>query len=289
MTPNTRFAAILLMAGTAAFIPSGARAQLQISGQLDLVASGPGDSIGVNRAFRGDTPFSPVRLRLFARHWVTERIGVFTELLYDVEADPRVNGAYVVINELAERPWLNARIGLAPNPIGAYGLRSTYFNSNPLVGIPLIWQYRTNLSSGGADTATGLTSRTAEPGGGVPVLYDSCWNIQWELLGEVGLFEYSAAVTAGSLSNPMRSRAVPGSTWLGRLGAVPLPGLRVGVSAAHGPYLSPPTLDSDGDPPYAGDPSDYDSDTVRHRLGVSGGSLALPIGVARRRVGGSPR
>jgi len=257
MTRSKPMAAALLFACWVA-VPGAATAQLEITGQLDLLAQTPGDSLGLNRGFRGDGAFNPVRLRLFARHWLTDRIGVFTELLYDIDADARINGAYVVVNELGELPWLNARLGLAPSVIGSFGLRSTYFNNNPLVGVPLVWQYRTNLSGSGTDTAAGLTSVTSEPGVGMPILYDSCWNIQWELLGEVGRFEYSVGLTAGSLSNPIRSRSVDGSTWLARVGVAPVPGLRVGVSGAEGPYLSSPTLDAGGNPPYPGDPSDYD-------------------------------
>lgn len=253
--------AVRAIAGAGAFmlgslgVPAPTSAQLDISGQIDLVGMMDRDSLALNQAFRGDGPFNPVRLRLFARHWVTDRIGVFTELLYDMDADPRVNGAYVVVNELAGKAWLNARLGLAPNVIGSFGLRSTYFNANPLLGVPLVWYYRTNLSSAGTSTAAGLAAATAEPPSGMPLLYDSCWNIQWELLGEVGAFEYSVGITPGSLSNPIRSRAVDGNTFLARVGHAPLPGLRLGLSGAEGPYLSPPAGDP---PPYPGDPSDYD-------------------------------
>lgn len=242
-----------LLAGTSHRVD----AQTRISGQLDLVGIANRDSLGLNSALRGDNPFHSVRLKLFVQSWVTERIGVFAELLYDIDADPRMNGAYVVVNEIAGRPWLNARLGLAPSLVGSFALRSTYFNANPLVGIPLLWQYRTNLRSDGTSTAASLATSTAEPAGGVPMLYDACWNVQWELLGELGAFEYSVGITPGSVSNPVRSSGVGGSQWLGRLGVSPLTGLRAGVSAAHGPYLSAPTPGAGGVLPYAGDPSSY--------------------------------
>lgn len=255
----TAFAASL---ATGLARPAVAAAQIEISGQIDLVGMVNRDSLALNQAFRGDGPFNPLRLRLFARHWVNDRIGIFTELLYDTDADPRVNGAYVVINELAGRPWLNARLGLAPNVVGGFGLRSTYFNVNPLIGVPLVWYYRTNLSGAGTSTASGLVAATTEPPQGVPILYDSCWNIQWELLGEVGLFEYSIGFTPGSLSNPIRSRSVDGSTWFARVGHEPLTGLRLGLSSAEGPYLSAPTPGAGGAPPYAGDASDFEQGLV---------------------------
>jgi len=250
-------------------------AQIEISGQVDLVGTVRRDSLNLNQGMRGDNPFNAVRLRMYARHWVTERIGIFTEVLYDIETDVRINGAYAVVNEIAGRTWLNARVGLAPNIVGSFGLRSTYFNSNPLIGVPLVWQYRTNLSGAGTSTATSLSSVTTESGRGLPILYDSCWNVQWELLGERGAFEYSVGMTPGSLSNPNRSRAVPGSTWLARLGVVPTPALRIGVSGGHGPYLSTPAPDDGGVLPYTDDPSDFDQTLVGADLELQGGRFVL--------------
>lgn len=255
--------------------PTQAASQIEIAGQLDLVGMTRSDTLGLNKAFRGDNPFNPIRLRLYARHWVNDRIGIFTELLFDFHADPRVNGAYVVANELGGKPWLNARLGLAPNVIGSFGLRSTYFNTNPLVGVPLVWQYRTNLDPSGTATAASLAAVTREPGFSLPILYDSCWNLQWELLGEVGNFEYSVAMTPGSPSNPIKSMDVEGSTWMARAGFVPIPSLRMGLSGAYGPYLSKPEPDAGGTLPYPEDPSDFKEKLVGIDLEYQGGPLVF--------------
>lgn len=243
--------------------PLAAQTPLRISGQLDLVGANR-DELDVNTAFRRDSPYNPVRLRLFAQKWVTDRIGVFSELFYDTDSGLRINGAYLVVNSIGGTSWLNTRLGLAPSAVGSFGLRSTYFNSNPLVGVPLTWQYRTNLAGDGTSTAASLVGAPDTPGPGIPLLYDSCWNIQWELLGEFGIFEYSLALTPGSLSNPVKSREVDGQTLMARLGATLLPGLRLGVSAAEGPYLSAPTPDDGGNLPYPDDPQDF----VQSYLGV---------------------
>jgi hypothetical protein len=249
---------VLVVGATLALAPLGVEAQtaLRISGQIDLNAATP-DDLNLNTAFRGDNPYNPVRFRLFANKWVTDRIGIFTELFYDTNSGIRVNGAYAVINSIGGTSWLNARLGLAPSAVGSFGLRSTYFNVNPLIGVPLAWHYRTNLSGSGTSTAAGLVGAPRAPGPGVPLLYDSCWNIQWELLGEFGIFEYSVALSPGSLSSPVRSREVDGMTFMSRLGATLMPGLSLGVSIAEGPYLSPPTPDDDGNPPYPGNPEDF--------------------------------
>ena len=272
---GVRVGRALLPLAMLAVTAGAAAGQIEISGQLDLIGKVRSDTLGMNTAFRGDSPYNAARLRLYARHWINDRIGIFTELLFDFGADPRVNGAYMVINELGGQSWPNTRIGVAPNVIGSFGQRSTYFNSNPLVGVPLVWQYRTNLDASGTATAASLTSITREPGFSLPILYDSCWNLQWEILGEIGSFEYSLAMTPGSPSNPIKSMYVPGSTGMARVGYVPLPGLRLGISGAYGPYLSEPEPDSGGNLPYTQDPQDFKQSLLGADLEYQHGPMIL--------------
>lgn len=274
MNDRRWFRGLLLAALIVLAAPATARGQvpLEISGQIDLVAGTSSDR-DLNAAFRGDSPFNPTRLRLFARSWINDRIGVFSELLYDTDSGLRVNGAYMLINDIGGRPWLSARLGLAPNIVGAFGLRSTYFNANPLVGVPLTWHYFTDLSNGGAQTAADLLAREPGKGVGMPLLYDACWSIQWELLGEFGRFEYSLGVTPGALSNPVKAVDADGMQLLGRFGAVLHPGVRVGVSGGHGPYLAP--LPDDGSAPYEGGPGDYDQTLVGLDVEVLSGPWAV--------------
>ena len=238
--------------------PGRAHAQLAISGQVDALALGGRDLRGLNRNFRSDSPFSQLRLRLFAQHWVTERIGVFSELLFDIAAtEPRVNGAYVVINGLAGQSWLNTRVGMAPSPIGNFGLRDTYFNTNPLVGVPLIWQHRSTLDGSGLIRNEDLMRRRRTNSLGLPMLYLACWNIQWELMGGSGLVDYSLAATSGSFSNmaAMDEEGVAGSV---RFGVEPITGVRFGVSGGIGPWIGGPLRDTQIlAKTYPGDPEDY--------------------------------
>jgi len=275
VTRRCSAAVALCLAAVVGLAPTAASGQLELSGQMDLLGTVRSDTLHLNTALRGDSPFSPVRVRMFARHWLTDRIGIFAEVLYDFEASVRINGAYAVINDIGGQPWLNARLGLAPNLVGSFGLRSTYFNANPLVGVPLVWQYRTNLSPDGTSTAAALAAIGSDPGTGVPILYDSCWNIQWELLGEVGRLEYSIGMTPGALSNPIKARGVQGSQWLARIGVSPFAGLRLGLSGAHGPYLSKPTPDGTGALPYAADPADFDQSLLGADLELLAGAWAV--------------
>jgi hypothetical protein len=263
------------LAALSAF-PPPARAQLTISGQVDVLALAGRDTRGLNRNFRSDSPFSQLRLRLFAQHWLTERIGVFTELLFDMAAsEPRVNGAYVVVNELGGLAWLNARVGMAPSPMGNYGLRDTYFNTNPVVGVPLIWQHRSTLDGTGLARNEDLMRRRASNVIGMPILYVACWNLQWELLGQAGPLEYSATATSGSFSNmaAMDEEGVAGSV---RLGLEPISGIRFGVSGGVGPWiggqLRDPLITARTFP---GEPQDYNQRVAGYDLEVSYGKWRL--------------
>ena len=256
--------------------PFPARAQLEISGQLDLLALGGRDTRGLNRNFRSDSPYSQIRLRLFAQHWVTERIGIFSELLFDIAATaPRVNGAYVVVNELAGQSWLNTRVGMAPSPIGNFGLRDTYFNTNPVVGVPLLWQHRSTLDGTGFARNEDLMRRRRTNIIGLPILYSACWLPQWELMGDVGAFQYSVAATSGSFSNmsAMDEEGVAGSV---RLGLEPISGVRFGVSAGLGPWIGGVLRDNlITARTFPGQPEDYLQRVAGYDLEVSYGKWRL--------------
>lgn len=250
----------LASAGVALFAgPSAAEAQLRISGQVDALAPiEDSDDRGLNQNFRGDSPFNTIRGRLFAQRWLRDDIGVFAEILFDRVSGPRLNGGYLVLNELGGLDWLNVRAGLAPSLIGSFGMRSTYFNSNPLIGVPLVWQHRTTLDGSGLSTPADLLRRRASNEIALPMLYDACWNIQWEIMGVVRGISYSLGVTNGSMSNPLGSDGEEGFQALARLGYEPVIGLRVGVSGGYGPYLGGPNRDPlVTASSYPGDPWDY--------------------------------
>jgi hypothetical protein len=258
-----------------ACLPAGATAQLTISGEVDLLAKNQRDERGLNENFRDDSPFSQVRLRLFAQHWLTERIGVFTELLFDMESDPRVYGAYVVINELGGRPWLNTRIGMAPPSVGNFALRDTYFTANPLIGVPLLWQHRATLDGSGLARNEDLIRRRDDNFISLPLLYLACWNVQWELLGAAGPFDYSVGLTPSSFSN-MSQMGEDGVTGFARIGLEPIPGIRFGVSGAVGPYLDGNLRDDDTlAEEFPGELDDYLQRFVGYDLEVSYGKARL--------------
>lgn len=255
-----RISVRVLVLAVAALLGStaAAGAQTRISGEVDALALWGENNRGLNTNFRGDSPFNVIRGRLFAQRWVTDEIGVFTEILFDRASGPRLNGAYVVMNSVGGADWLNVRAGLAPSLIGSFGLRSTYFGSNPLIGVPLVWQHRTTLDGSGLSTAADLLRRRRTNAIYLPMLYDACWNVQWEVMGELGDLEYSLGVTGGSMSNPLGAEGEDGVQALARLGWEPVLGLRLGVSGGYGPYLGGRSFDTlTVATAYPGGPEDY--------------------------------
>jgi hypothetical protein len=199
-----------------------------------------------------------VRGKFFAQHWLSERIGVFSEVLFDDVSGIRIQGAYVVVNQVAGRDWLSVRAGMAPSLIGSFGLRSTYFNSNPVLGVPMVWQYRTTLDGSGLASVEDLLRRREQDFRGLPILYEACWSLVWEVLGTVGPLEYSLGVTPGAMSNPLQAPQEAGVQVLGRVGIEPTLGLRFGLSGGIGPYLGGPNRDPLVEAEsYPGEPSDY--------------------------------
>jgi hypothetical protein len=247
----TMAASIAFLAALAA--APAAQAQTAFYGQVDLVAKSEPDALGINRTLRGSV-YNEFRIRGFARSWFTDRIGFFGEVMFDGRyGTPLIVGAYFVANELGGHEWLNTRLGLAPSLIGNFGQRSTYFNANPLIGVPLAWSYLSVLEGTGLETVERLEERRMTHQRSMPMLYDACWNMQWELLGELDVFEYSIGVTPAAMSNP-RASGHDGVQLLARIGAEPTPGVRVGASAGIGPYIGvTPTSTA----PVVDNPEDY--------------------------------
>jgi hypothetical protein len=263
------FALFLLAASSA-----GGAAQLQISGQVDVLARAGYDR-PLSSNFRRDDPLNELRFRLMANRWVTDNVALFAELLFDIGSDARVNGAYLVVTELAGKEWLNTRIGLAPSLLGSFGTRSTYFNVNPLILAPMVWHYRSALDPGARANAQELIARRDRNARGLPLLYDSCWNVLWEVSGSRGRFDYALGVTPGSATNPIASRSENGAQGMARIGLRPFLGLRLGLSGAWGPYIGESVDPSGVSAELTSTPEDYAQTLLGYDAELSRGQLQL--------------
>lgn len=164
--------------------------------------------------------------------------------------------------------------GLLQTPFG--GAARGYGRENLLVGLPLVYQYRSVLpASGLQDPDAGhpppgpapYAERAGQAAGspyspvssvasasnasldygsgygtvGLPVVDTRGWNagVRLDASGDRG--GVAAALTRGSLSNPLSRSGSPGWQGAGRIAAQPTPGLAVGLSGARGRYARTPS------------------------------------------------
>jgi hypothetical protein len=152
------------------------------------------------------------------------------------------------------RPWTNrdfdVQIGRVPPTFGAFA-RRTYANDNPLIGYPLAYQYNTTLRPdaipASADELLNKRSsgwlvhyvygnQTFEQG--VPLVTAFRWDTGVQAHATAGVLNMTAAITAGTVSNPLFSDDNRGRQVAGRIEARPVPGLIAGASFARGPFVS---------------------------------------------------
>lgn len=234
---------ILIIALLLVIVPAvhDVQAQVDISGLLDFAHSIGDNTDSHNRMFRGDNPFHDIRAKIFLTRQLREDIGVFIQLWYDDRANPsaggqlRMEGAYIAFERLGTEK-LGIMIGKIPSPVGTYAPRA-YSDVNPLIGIPMMYSYRTPLSFSLVDYQT-LLNRKASNSKGLPILYDSCWNVGINFFGTHNIIEYSAGLITGAVSNPKSAGPTDGYQITGRLGCVPHISTRFGMSFAYGPYAS---------------------------------------------------
>ena len=188
----------------------------------------------LNRNFRGDDPFSNYRTRLFiARKW-NENIKMNIEVLFDNNNKTRINGSYLTFSNLVTSNF-SAKVGLIPSPFGNFSHRSTYFNQNPVIGVPAMWHYISPLSKGGGSTNESFYPRKTK-NAGVPSAYDACWPTGVSLHGDFDLFEGNIALTHNTISNP-KAYLNDGYEGIITLGIKPSAGPRTGLSFAYGPWI----------------------------------------------------
>ena len=232
--------------------PAGAqddRPEIRIRGLLDLAAAPNNDAVALNQLNAGGTPFDPYRARLFVEGKPNPHFDVFTQLHLSEQSGVFLYGAYATWTPWLDRD-LHVQAGKIPNPIGTYPPR-TYSDKNPLMGMPLMYQYHTSLRGDfpvpDIDRLLSEAGRgqfgvdyIAGDGGwrGMPIVYDFCWDVGIVALGSVRPLEFAVGVTNGTPSSSQPGRDNNGDkSIMGRVGIAPVPSLRLGVSASTGAYM----------------------------------------------------
>jgi hypothetical protein len=220
---------------------------IHIHGILDVALASRGPATESNVLERGDSPLDGYGVRLFIDAGPTDRLTVFTQLVLRDATPLYVDGAYALFTPWPSRD-LHLMAGKIPWPIGTWAPR-TYSNKNPLVGTPLMYQYHTSLLwydvPANADQILAMAGRGqygvgyAFPGGrGMAIVDDSYWDVGAVVTGSARPFEFAGGAVAGTPGWGSTSlEENDGKTVLGRIGLAPAPLLRIGFSAAYGPYL----------------------------------------------------
>lgn len=217
-------------------------------GTLDLVAAERTQAFGLNQLERGDNPFDPYRVRLFAESQPNDRLQVLGQFVLDDATGLYVDGAYAIFTPSLDRD-IHLMAGKLPWAVGTWAPR-TYSNKNPLVASPLMYQHHTTLLwydvvptadqllGTAGKGATGVNYFGFPEGTGMPIVDDSYWDVGVTLAGSLRPLEFAIGGSSGAPSWGSTQRDDnSGKSILGRIGFAPSPGLRLGVSGSYGPYL----------------------------------------------------
>ena len=236
---------------------------IQLRGLLDVVGAPNNTAVGLNTMNYGSTNFDAYTLRLFAEGKPADHLEIYSEIWAN-DYGLWVYGAYGLYTPKLDKD-LHFEAGKIPWPIGTWAPR-TYSNKNPLVGVPLIYQYHTSLSGDAiTDDPDELLAQAGQgnsEGGpfgdkGMPIVYDRWWDVGAVALGSMRPVEFSLGVINGTpgYSQALRDNNL-GKSFLGRIGLAPTPGLRFGVSGSIGPYL--PTSPGGSPLPAGAKATDFD-------------------------------
>ena len=223
---------------------------------LQLLAGGElsGTLAHEDRGYFNATDYRRGALRLFRASLDVElRAGERVALLAEARSDDleaaRLYGLYLRLRPIAGRN-IDLQAGRIPPVFGAYP-RQRYGRDNPLIGEPLGYQYLTTirpdaapasadelLSQKGSGWLTHYSRGSSLYDGGLPLVNTLRWDTGVELRLGAEPLSWAAAVTRGTLGNPLFHDDNRGKQLSTRLAWRPRMGLVVGGSLARGEYLS---------------------------------------------------
>jgi len=256
MLPFAPLLLLLLASGAAAaqeVLPAGpVRAldgRLLVSGDVVATAGAADHLAYFNYTDYERNALRMIRLAVAGAWRPAERLAIVGELRSEDFDSVRPYAAYVRV-----RPWAGRRFdvqaGIIPPAFGAFARRA-YAADNPLIGYPLAYQYLTSLRPDavparpddllqmrGRGWLSSFPAGNGTPAAGVPLITAFRWDTGVQAHLDAQRIALTAALTAGTLSNPRLGDDNGGKGLSARVAAKPLTGGIVGVSAASGPWLA---------------------------------------------------
>ncbi len=194
-----------------------------------------------------------LRIALAASARINDRVTLVGEVRTDNFSHVDAYALFVRVRPWRERAF-DVHLGRVPPTFGAFA-RRPYSVDNPVVGLPLAYQYLTALRPDAvARTADDLAAmrgegwRTTLPVGnlapdvGLPMVNALRWDTGVQVRAAHGPLVVLGSVTTGTPSNPRVSDDNGAPQVAARVEYTPRPPLRVGLSAARGPYLADAVL-----------------------------------------------
>ena len=189
-----------------------------------------------------------VRLAMSTQIRASRRVQVLAEVRLDHGDELWPYALFVRV-----RPWPERRFdiqaGLVPPTFGAF-TKTVYAYNNLVIGQPLAYQYLLSIKPDAlprtADDLLRMRGRgwlsdfpvgdtTSSPG--IPIVNTARFDTGVQVHGLAGRFEWTGAVTTGSLSDPRVGDNNGRPQLAARLVAQVAPGFRIGTSVSRGPWL----------------------------------------------------
>ena len=223
-------------------------------GPLTFSGEAAGALAPKDTAFFNDTGYDVYPLRMIfislsAEIRLGSRASVLAEGVSENLTAPRLRGLYLRVSPFKDHAF-DVQAGRIPPVFGSFARRS-YSSSNPLIGLPLGYQYLTTVRTDAAADTTNALLRVRGRGWllrypvgnpsfapGLPLTSSRFWDTGVEArIGREPL-SLGVAVTQGTLANPRFKDDNDGRQVSARLGWTPRTGLILGVSAARGQYAN---------------------------------------------------
>jgi hypothetical protein len=250
--------AILLPATAAAQLPdhplSNASGTLTAGAEVSASVSRRDDLAFFNYTDYDTDALRMARLRLLSEWRPHAQLSVLGELR--VATGARVEAAALFARWRPVARWnFDVQAGRVPPVIGAFSRRA-YGRDNPLVGIPLAYQYLTSLRPDAlpatVDDLLRMRARGWQPSfpigsqsiaPGLPLVSAFQWDTGIVAHWSNNHVDLAASVTRGAPARPVVKETNHGVQWSGRAAVMSAGGLTVGLSAARGTWIDQTVLD----------------------------------------------